>query len=384
MARVYLLDFSGENRTIKEIHEQSAAVGGASPTVGRQTERIVMNIRTICASLAVAALMTPLAMAWSPAEREVCDRLAERTEKGFEDMLRYDEHHISHFNYKGWELWQIEVPKLLREVAATGNVNLISPGGFSALQAACYYADVELAKVLIRNGAEVNARPGGWQGFGFPGDTPVALLVRGMTAETAEARVEIARMLMEQGANPDADMMHWVWGASAPVTPFCYLTAEPYNNAMRLALLQGSKQDLRSRARTWEMAWSAFTPEIIRILLEGGISPNRSVGSKGETLLLHLIQTGESELLKLALDKGADVRENNILKHYYGGYLFAIPVAETDSAEKAVAVAGMLVKAKADLKQTYNGKSLYGYYSRINTPAAQALCKFFAGKGIRR
>ncbi len=343
-----------------------------------------MRIKNFFVALVAAAMVAPVAVAWSESDRAACEKLAERAEKGFEDLLRYDERHISHFNYKGWELWQIEMPALLKEVARTGNVNKITTGGFSALQAACYYADVELTKVLLSNGAEVNARPRGWQGYGFPGDTPIALLVRGMSAETAEARVQIARMLMEQGANPDADMMHWVWGGSAPVTPFCYLTAAPYNNAMRMALLQGSKQDLSTRARTWEMAWASFSPEVIRTLLEGGISPNRTTGAKGETLLLHLVQTGDAALLQLALDKGANTRENMLLKRHYGGYLFAIPTDDSVTPEAAVKLAELLVKAKVDLKATLDGKSVYGYYRRVNTPAAQALCRFFAGKGIRR
>ena len=343
-----------------------------------------MIIKNFCVALAAALFMAPVTFAWSTEESAVCDKLAERAEKGFEDLLRYDERHISHFNYKGWELWQIEMPKLLREVARTGNVNLISPAGFSALQAACYYADVELAEILIKNGAEVNARPSGWKGFGFPGDTPIALLVRGMTPDTAEARVKIARMLLEQGAMPDTDMMHWVWGASGPVTPFCYLTPEPYNNDMRLALLQGGSKDLRTRCRTWDFAWENYSPEVIRVLLEGGVSPNRSVDSKGATLLLHLVRRGEMELMKLALEKGATVNESKMLKNFYGGYLFVIPVGEDDSPEQAVEMAQLLCKAKADLKAKNNGSTLYGYYSSINTSAAQALSKFFAGKGIRR
>lgn len=331
-----------------------------------------------------SVLAAPALFAWGEAEQASCEKMATRVAQGFEDMLRYEERHVSFFNYKGKDLWQIEVPALMKEVARTGNVNLISNGGFCALQVACYYADVELVRLLLENGAEVNARPMGWQGYGFPGDTPLALCVRGMTPETADARVQIARMLMEKGANPDADMMHWVWGGSAPVTPFCYLSAAPCNNAMRLALLQGGKQDIRTRARTWELNWAAFSPAVIRTLLEGGISPNRSVGQYGETLLLHLVRSGELELLKLALEKGAQTEESRLLKQHFGGYLFAIPVAESDSADTAVQMAQLLVRAKANLKAQLGGKSLYGYYSRINTPAAQALCRFFSGKGIRR
>ncbi len=335
-------------------------------------------------TVAATCLTSPLALAWGESDRAACDALAARAAQGFEDLLRYTEHHISHFNYKGKDLWQIEVPKLMRQVAVSGNVNECTPGGFTPLQVACYYADKDLVEILLKNGADADARPAGWRGYGFPGDSPVALCVRGMTAETADARVEIVKLLLAHGADPDADMMHWVWGGSAPVTPFCYLGDEPYNNAMRLALLQGSKTDLRMRSRTWEMTWALYSPEVIRALLEGGVSPNRSSGAKGETLLLHLLRIGDAELLKLALDKGADVREGRALKLYHGGYLFAIPADENASPEKAVELAALLVKAKADLKGTFNGMSLYGFYCNMNTPAARALCKFFESKGIRR
>lgn len=343
-----------------------------------------MGLKKIFVALAAMAVMAPAVYGWSAEDRKNCDELAARTEKGFEDMLRYSERHYSQFNYKGWELWQIEVPKMLREVAATGQVNLSSPSGFSALQAACYYADVELAKALIENGADVNLRPMGWKGYGFPGDTPIALLVRGLTPETAEARVEIARLLIEKGANPDAVMMDWVWGASAPVVPFCYLTGEEGANAMRMALIEGAGQNLRNRARTWEFNWAWYTPELIRTLLEGGVSPNRSVGEKGATLLYWLVRRGDAELVQLALDKGASTKASDQMKHYLGDYLFALPVGAEDSAENTLKIANMLVKAKANLKATHEGKSLYAYYGQFDTPAAQALLKFFAGKGIRK
>lgn len=332
-------------------------------------------------SIAALNVFSPV-YAWEAADRAACEALAARSGAGFEDLLRYDERHYSQFNYKGWDLWQIEVPKLLREVAHTGQVNQTSPNGFTALQAACYYADVELATALIKQGADVNARPEGWKGFGFPGDTPIAMLVRGMTAETAEARVKIARLLTEHGANPDASMMHWVWGSSGPVIPFNYLTDAAFNNDMRMVLIEGSKKELRTRTRTWDFTWQCYDEALIRKLLEGGVSPNRSVGTDGTTLLLHLVKTGEIELVKLALSKGAEIKPIAPLRTHYGDYLFAIPVGKDDSAEAALAMAEVLVNAKANLKAKFNGKSLYAHYSKIDTPAAQALTKFFAGKGI--
>lgn len=342
-----------------------------------------MQILRFCAGIAAALVLLPACYAWDAADRAVCEALAERAEQGFEDLLFYNERHCSQFNYKGWELWQIEVPKMLRQVAVSGKVDMCSPSGFSALQAACYYADVELAKALIDAGADVNLRPTGWKGYGFPGDTPIALLVRGMTPETSEARVQIARMLLAKGADPDSSMMHWVWGGSYPVMPFGYLSNAPHNNAMRLALLEGGGRDLLTRTRSWAFAWDTYTPEIIRKLLDAGVSPNRGIGENGATLLYYLVRRGEAELVQLAIDKGAEVKASDRMKHYLGDYLFALPVDEADSAENSVRIAEMLVAAKANLKATYKGQSLYAFYRQYDTPAARALVNFFASKGVR-
>lgn len=342
-----------------------------------------MKFRRFLLGIGAALACATTVYAWDATDRATCEALAARTEKGFEDMLRYGERHYSQFNYKGWDLWQIEMPKLLRYVARSGDVDACSGGGFTALQAACYYADVALAEALLKNGADVNMRPMGWKGYGFPGDTPIALLVRGMTPETAAARVQIARMLMEKGANPDADMMDWVWGASGPVTPFCYLTPDAYNNDMRMALIEGGNNDLKTRTRTWDFVWHAYTPELIRTLLEAGISPNRSVGTQGETLLLHMVMRGDVELVKLALEKKADVKSSMLLQRHFGGYLFAIPVDKDASPEVAVQIARLLIDAKADLKAKFNGKGLYRFYKDVNTPAAKALMSEFAARGVR-
>lgn len=343
-----------------------------------------MNIQQFLAGCVLGTMAASAAYAWDAADSAACNALADRLEHGFEDTLKYEERHVSQFNYKGWELWCIECPAMLRNVAATGDVNAGSRAGFTALQVACYYADVELVKALIEAGAAVNLRPMGWEGYGFPGDTPVALCVRGMTPETAQARVEIVKMLLANGADPDADMMHWVWGGSSRVTPFCYLNGEPYNNAMRLVLLQGGQRSIQTRTRTWDFAWQWYSADVIRVLLEGGVSPNRGVGEKGATLLYWLVRMGDPDLVQMALNKGAEVKASDAMKKYLGDYLFAIPADENVSPETAVKIAEILVKAKANLKSRLDGESLYAYYRRYGTPAAEALLKFFADKGIRR
>lgn len=343
-----------------------------------------MNIKRFCVGMVLGTMLVPVAAAWDAADSAACLALADRMEQGFEDMLRYEERHMSQFNYKGWELWCLEVPQMLRHVAAHGDVNASTPAGFTALQVACYYADVELAKSLIESGADVNLRPMGWKGYGFPGDTPLGLLVRGMTEQTAAARTQIARVLVAAGAQPDAPMMDWVWGGSEPVVPFCYLPGEPFNDDMRMVLLEAGNEPLSSRTRTWRLNWMWYTPELIKKLLENGVSPNRDVAEKGYTLLMHLVRTGQVDLVNLALSKGADVKVNSTLKRYFGEYLFNLPVDESDSPETAVQIARSLVEHKANLKATHEGKGLLTTYSKINTPAAQAVAEYLRSKGVRR
>lgn len=301
-------------------------------------------------------MVSPVAMAWGEAERAACERLAAYAEGDFKDMLRYEEQHYSMYNYRGVGLWQIEVPRLLREVGRTGQVNVVSRGGFSALLAACYYNDAPLVQMLLEHGADVNARAEGWRGYGFVGDTPLGITVRGLRPEFAADRVALAKLLMAHGANPDAPMMDWYWGASAPMMPFDYVPDGAHGDAMRLALMEGEAIPLAQRARAWKLDWGRYGSAVIRVLLEKGVNPNVGVDAEGRTVLFHLASRGEVELMKLAIEKGAVARESGVLRMNHGGHLFAIPVNGSCTPEQVFEMEKLLIQAGADENATREGR----------------------------
>lgn len=320
-------------------------------------------IRALSAVAVVAVIVSPAVLAWGEAERAACERLAAYAEGDFKDMLRYEEQHYSMYNYRGVGLWQIEVPRLLREVGRTGQVNMMSPGGFSALLAACYYNDAELVRMLLEAGADVNVRAEGWRGYGFVGDTPLGVTVRGLRPELAETRVAIAKMLLEHGANPDAPMMDWYWGASAPVMPFDYVPDGAHGDAMRLALMAGGQMPLVQRARLWKLDWGRYSSAVISVLLENGVNPNSGTDAEGRTLLFHLACRGEVELMKQAIAKGAVARDSGVLRMIHGGHLFALPAQGNCSPEQIKEIAKLLIQAGADVNATRNGVTLQEHYS---------------------
>ena len=211
----------------------------------------------------ISLLTAPLlhAVEWSIDQCSSLDLLAGRT--GIADVRpSNDPHHNSEQMmeqnsgiYRGQWSWQSEMPELLYEIMHTGEATKASPSGFTALQAACVYADEAMFQALLEAGADINSRPADWQQLGYVGDTPLGLLVRFMNARTAAARVRMARVLLERGADPDAPMTTWKGNRVVTVVPFCELGNQDFNHELRLLLLQSGDKDLSKRTSNWQMNW---------------------------------------------------------------------------------------------------------------------------------
>ncbi len=348
---------------------------------------------------AIAALMmTPLlhAVEWSIEQCSALDLLAGRT--GIADVRpSNDPHHnaseMMEQNsgiYRGQWSWQSEMPELLYDIMHSGEATKASPSGFTALHAACVYADENLFYTLLEAGIPVDCRPGDWQQLGYVGDTPLGLLVRFMNSRTAAARVRMAKALIERGANPDAPMTTWKGNRVVTTVPFCELGKQEYNHDMRLLLLQAGKQDLAARTAGWQLNWEWYRDDLVQHMKQRGVArnamqPQVDAARKaqiGKIPLLDLIRKGDVEGVRVALEAGASIEVSPRARRYGQEPLFNIPVRKKDDPEAAVEIARMLIEAGSDINAlNRRGCSLRIHYDRYYSKASKALCAYLKERG---
>lgn len=359
-----------------------------------ENERVLMRIFPAIAAL----MMTPLlhAVEWSIEQCSALDLLAGRT--GIADVRpSNDPHHnaseMMEQNsgiYRGQWSWQSEMPELLYDIMHSGEATKASPSGFTALHAACVYADENLFYTLLEAGIPVDCRPGDWQQLGYVGDTPLGLLVRFMNPRTAAARVRMAKALIERGANPDAPMTTWKGNRVVTTVPFCELGKQEYNHDMRLLLLQAGKQDLAARTAGWQLNWEWYRDDLVQHMKQRGVARNAmqpqvdeaKKAQIGKIPLLDLIRKGDVEGVRVALDAGASIEVSPRARRYGQEPLFNIPVRKKDDPEAAVEIARMLIEAGSDINAlNRRGCSLRIHYDRYYSKASKALCAYLKERG---
>ena len=335
-------------------------------------------------------MMSPLlqAVEWSIEHCSSLDLLAGRT--GVADTRpSNDPHHNSDQMmeqnsgiYRGQWSWQSEMPELLYEIMHTGEAAKVSPSGFSALHAACVYADENLFRALMDAGVPFDTRAGDWQQLGYVGDTPLGLLVRFMNPRTAAARVRMARELLEKGANPDAPMTTWRGNRMVTTVPFCEMGNMACNHDMRMLLLRFGEKNLRQRMRGWSLSWEWYRDDLRQHLRQAGVVKSSSTAGAGaqkprdvgRVPLLDLIRKGEVEGVRMALEAGASIEVSPRARRYGQEPLFNIPARKKDDPEAAVEIARLLVDAGADVNSlNRQGRSLRIHYDRFHSKTSKAL-----------
>ena len=307
---------------------------------------------------------------------------------------------------EGFELWLQEMPELLRRTAETGDATLRSPHGFTALQAACLAGDAGMIRALVQAGAPVNARPAERTEMGMVGESPLSLLTA-CTAMPVDEMLPLAQLLLEHGAEPDAEALRIYWVGIGGVCHykkrydaliFGARDWEPAHEQDKLdfLLLHYGEQDYAKRFNPGSclvIPWWTLSSSVIRRLLEGGADPNaRPVWMPGSLpseqskapLLKRLVGRGDVENAKLALEHGAQVS---------GDVLFFIRTSaevhprflrdETPyTPERAVELAQALLACGADIHaRNGRGETLLEAYSRKSGAIAEALLAFFRERG---
>lgn len=173
------------------------------------------------------------------------------------------------------------------------NVNLeaVLDNGWTALQVACHHQYVDIARLLVQNGAKLDVT-GGVQGM-----SPLHIAV-------TDGNAELARMLLENNANPNRLAM---W--DAPI----HVAVQNENSEIVQFLLDAG-------AVTEQLNGDGMTPLIIaaargnvaiaRQLLDRGAEPDSSK-ARFNSPLLAACKGGHIDLAALLLDAGASIDKSD-------------------------------------------------------------------------
>ena len=172
--------------------------------------------------------------------------------------------------------------------------------GSEALYTAIEKGDVEMVRLLVEAGADVNAAAG------FGGNTPLHEAVE-------QGDAEIVKILVAAGADVNAE-------GYFDRTPLSLAAEEGATEIMQILLGSGPDADTSEGGEDKEAAsmpsigsealYTAIEKgdhEMVRLLVEAGADVNAAEGFGGNTPLHEAVEQGDAEIVKILVAAGADV-----------------------------------------------------------------------------
>ena len=206
---------------------------------------------------------------------------------------------------------QTEAAKLLIEKGA--NINARSNDGGTALHAAAFFCRTRTVKLLLSKGADVNVKnvrgetaldtvAGEWsqaveEVYSYVG----GLLQIQLDIERIKAaRPNIADILRERTSKTDDD----IWSAAKSGNIEAVMKHISAGNDINIRSVSGATPLIA--------ASTGGQTEIIRLLIEKGADVNLREDVGGSTALLAAAFFGHTEIVEMLIDKGADVNARNL------------------------------------------------------------------------
>lgn len=178
-------------------------------------------------------------------------------------------------------------PAVRRLLANPGLINTAQPDGTTALHWAAYNDDVEIALLLVKAGANVNA-------MNRYGETP-------LTQACKNGDAGMVKLLLDAGAQVDVTL-------KGGETTLMLASRSGNAEAVMMLLTRGVDPNARERLGQTALMWAAAEGHtaIVRALIKAGADLNATVDS-GFTAFLFAVREGRLEAVKEFLAAGVDV-----------------------------------------------------------------------------
>lgn len=264
------------------------------------------------------------------------------------------------------EFGREDVARIL--LARGADVHTRDEYGQTPLHRAAAYGHLELVRLLLDRGADVDAWTDG-------GSTPLHKVVQLSFASSIEARLAVARALLDAGADPNAPER------SSRFTPLRYAVSPQGDPALaRLLIERGARPDATDAQGGSVLQAAAFQGDLetVRLVIDGGADV--AAADLQTTPLGYAAMGGHVEVVWLLLERGADPNRPGATSRLpWSGIpleMALLPAGAADhTAGRRLEIAALLVEngAEVDVRGLGGRTLLHGVAEEGNLASAKFL-----------